>query len=194
MNFIRCLQLPFHFEITGLQRDLDSVLSAPWTDHSNRWIYKGEWSGLALRNGSGNPADLDANQVQGSTFINTPLYGRCPYIQEVLTHFACPVGSVRFLKLAAGAAIEAHVDGGLCYEVGEARVHIPVRTNPEVDFRLNGQRLVMREGSCWYINANMPHSVANRSQADRIHLVMDFGVNDWLQVVFEANKDGEYAE
>jgi mannose-6-phosphate isomerase-like protein (cupin superfamily) len=91
--------------------------------------------------------------------------------------------------LAAGAEIDEHVDGGLCYEVGEARMHIPVRTNPEVDFRLNRQRVVMREGSCWYINANMAHSVANRGQTARIHLVIDCGVNDWLREIFEANKD-----
>ena len=189
MNFISYLQLPFQFEATCLQKDLASVLFEPWTQHGNRWIYKGEWSGLALRNSSGMPTDLDADAVQVSTFINTPLYDHCPSIQEVLTCFDCPIGSVRFLKLAAGAKIDEHVDGGLCYEVGEARIHIPVQTNPEVDFRLNGQRVVMNEGSCWYINANMRHSVANRGQTDRIHLVIDFRVNDWLRTVFEANSD-----
>ena len=190
MNFLSYLQLPFQFEVTRLQKDLASILSEPWNQHGNRWIYRGEWSGLALRNGSGTPTDLDADAVQGSPFTNTPLYDRCPNIQEVLTCFDCPVGSVRLLKLAAGAEIDEHVDGGLCYEVGEARIHIPVRTNPEVDFRLNGRRVVMREGSCWYINANMPHSVVNRGLTDRIHLVIDFGVNDWLRAVFEANRSG----
>jgi hypothetical protein len=189
MNFISYLQLPFQFDVKRLQKDLALVLSEPWTRHGNRWIYRGEWSGLALRNVSGTPTDVEAPPVQASTFINTPLYDRCPNIQEVLNRFSCSLGSVRLLKLAAGAEIDAHVDGGLCYEVGEARVHIPVRTNPEVDFRLNGQRLVMSEGSFWYINANMAHSVANRGQTDRIHLVIDCGVNDWLRAFFEANKD-----
>ena len=63
--------------------------------------------------------------------------------------------------------------------------HIPVQTHAALEFRLNGKRLVMQEGECWYINANMPHSVANQSEIDRIHLVVDVGVNDWLRQIFD---------
>ncbi len=152
--------------------------------HGNRLIYRGEWSGLSLRNGSGDPTDLAADQLQGSQFVNTSLLTHCDYIPEVMDAFECPLGSVRFLKVAAGAEIDEHVDGGLCYEVGEARFHIPVRTHAELDFRLDGERLVMQSGECWYINANLPHSVANRGTIDRVHLVIDVGVNDWLRGYF----------
>jgi hypothetical protein len=39
----------------------------------------------------------------------------------------------------------------------------------------------MEAGSCWYINANLTHRVANRGNADRVHLVVDCGVDDWLR-------------
>jgi hypothetical protein len=39
--------------------------------------------------------------------------------------------------------------------------------------------LKMGGGECWYINANLPHSVSNLGGTDRIHLVMDWVVNDW---------------
>jgi hypothetical protein len=95
MNFISYLQLPFQFEVTRLQKDVALVLADPWPHHGNRWIYRGEWSGLALRNVSGKPTDLDADPVQVSTFINTPLLDRCPNIQEVLASFACPLAACR---------------------------------------------------------------------------------------------------
>lgn len=188
MPFISYLKMPFQFDAVRLQADFDQVAAEPWTLHGNQYIYRGEWSGLALRNGSGDPADLAADQLRGGQFVDTLLLEHCDYIPEVMAAFACPLGSVRFLKVAAGAEIDEHVDGGLCYEVGEARFHIPVVTHAELDFRLNGERLVMQPGECWYINANMPHSVANRGTVDRVHLVLDAGVNAWLREFFGAAK------
>lgn len=111
-------------------------------------IYRGEWSGLALRNGSGDLADLEADQMSVGRFVETPLLAQCNYIPEVMPAFQCPLGSVRFLKVTAGSEIDEHVDGGLCYEVGEARFHIPVRTHADLGFRLNGERLLMQPGEC----------------------------------------------
>ena len=38
----------------------------------------------------------------------------------------------------------------------------------------------MQEGEAWYLNFNLPHRVKNGSSSDRLHLVMDCTVNDWL--------------
>ena len=51
---------------------------------------------------------------------------------------------------------------------------------------LNGQRIVMDEGTCWYVNVNFPHRVANRGTADRVHLVIDCIVDDWLRSIMLA--------
>ena len=100
--------------------------------------------------------------------------------------------SVRLLNLAAGAIIQEHRDHGLAYEQGEARLHIPVHTNEHVSFYVNGELVPMAEGSCWYINANLPHRVANEGKADRIHLVVDCLVNDWLREQFEKGERSFY--
>ena len=42
----------------------------------------------------------------------------------------------------------------------------------------------MREGETWYFNVNFFHSVTNNSPLDRIHLVIDCVVNDWLRAFF----------
>ena len=184
MKFISHLQMPFQFDPGCLQADLANLTFADWTPHDNHLIYRGEWSSLALRNGSGDCTDPRADHIQGNPSVPTPLLQHCPYIQVLLDQFQCPLGSVRFLKVAAGAEIDEHADYGLCYELGEARFHIPVQTNENLAFRLNGERLVMREGDCWYVNVNLGHSVANRGATDRIHLVVDAGVNNWMRDVF----------
>ena len=73
-----------------------------------------------------------------------------------------------------------HSDFALGYEDGEVRLHVPITTNPGARFRHNGAELSMRPGECWYVNVNRPHAVANDGEADRVHLVVDCLVNDWL--------------
>jgi hypothetical protein len=41
----------------------------------------------------------------------------------------------------------------------------------------------MNEGECWYLNVNFPHKVANRGATDRVHLVIDCAVDDWLRAL-----------
>jgi hypothetical protein len=62
-----------------------------------------------------------------------------------------------------------------------ARVHIPITTNEAVEFELNRRRVVMAPGSAWYLRLSDPHRVANRGASDRVHLVVDLVVNDWLR-------------
>jgi aspartyl/asparaginyl beta-hydroxylase (cupin superfamily) len=92
--------------------------------------------------------------------------------------------SVRLLKLNAGAVIKEHKDAELCYEKGEIRIHIPVVTHDEVEFYLDKERMNLKEGECWYMNFNLPHSIMNKSSIDRVHLVLDATVNDWVKELF----------
>jgi hypothetical protein len=89
------------------------------------------------------------------------------------------------MRLTPGSVIKEHVDTDLSFEDGTVRLHVPVVTNDAVDFRLNGTRVVMEAGSCWYLRLSEPHSVANRGSEDRVHLVIDAEANDWIAGVFE---------
>jgi hypothetical protein len=177
---LKAYQLPFQFEPRALQADLAQIAAAEWVAHFNRNYYEGEWSGIALRSTDGlaNRLFKDPNQ---HNFADTPVLARCRNLQAVLAHFHCPLTSVRLLKLAAGAAIREHNDPNLHYEYGEARVHVPLLTNPQVEFFLDDERIVMNEGECWFLNLSLPHRVINRGETDRIHLVIDCLVNDWLR-------------
>ena len=80
----------------------------------------------------------------------------------------------------AQPVIKEHTDYNLGYEDGEVRLHILVVSSAEVEFVVNGNPVAMGEGDVWYVNFNLPHWVHNRSAVDRVHLVVNCVVNDWL--------------
>jgi hypothetical protein len=87
------------------------------------------------------------------------------------------------MRLGAGSVIKTHCDHDLDVEHGRARLHVPIATNPGVHFRLNGARVVLAEGECWYLRLSDPHSVTNGGDRDRVHLVVDAIVNPWLSAL-----------
>jgi hypothetical protein len=176
-----CLKLPLTFDPRDLQSDLNLILDHEWVRHFNDRYYEGEWSGVALRSSDGASGQLYSNPVKDELPTDTPVLGRCPSLQRALAMLECPVKSARLLKLGAGARILEHRDYNLSLDDGEVRLHVAITTSPLVDFYLNGNRVVMNPGECWYINANLPHKVENRSDSPRVHLVIDCKVDDWLR-------------
>lgn len=184
------LKLPFHFDAAHLTADLDRIAAAEWVAHFNKSIYEGDWSGVALRSVGGKAMQLYPDPTATDRFADTETLRRCPYYQEVLATFQCPLTSVRLLRLQAGSSIAEHRDYRLGYEDGEVRIHVPIVTDQDVAFFLAGERVPMAVGECWYLNVNLPHRVENRSRIDRIHLVLDCVVNDWLAQFFRMGSSG----
>ncbi len=181
------LQLPMKFDAVRLRADLASILSTEHVPHFNTAGYEGEWTAVPLRSVGGRADHIYPDPTATDAFAATPLLERCAYVRAVLTQLRCPQRAVRFLRLRSGSIIKEHRDHELGFEDGEVRLHIPVSTNPGVEFILNQKRVIMGEGECWYLNVNQPHRVANRGTTDRVHLVVDCGVNDWLrELLLEA--------
>jgi mannose-6-phosphate isomerase-like protein (cupin superfamily) len=178
-------KFPFSFDARLLQEDAAQFAPEEWISHFNTPIYQGDWSGIALRAVKGGNSPLYPDLFATEGFIETEMMQRCPYVQKVLSAFECNLTSVRFLKLGAGAWIRPHRDYQLGIEDGEIRIHVPVATNPQVEFTLDGNLVEMKEGEAWYLNFNLHHSVRNDGATDRIHLVVDCVVNDWILSFFK---------
>lgn len=154
-----------------------------WQSHFNTLHYQGAWTVLPLRTPGGKDSivpDLMGEQ----TYADTMHMQHFPSVELLVRSLNCPVQSVRFLNLKAGAEIKPHRDHELAFEMGEARLHFPIVTNPDVAFFVEDIRLNMQPGDCWYINANLTHQVSNNGNTDRVHLVIDCFVNDWLRALF----------
>lgn len=186
MDFITSIQFPFQFNVERLQKDLQTAYSVEWQSHFNKADYDGDWSVMALLSPDGKEQSVTAMPEGNQSLSVTPTLQNCPYFQEILDTLLFEKTSVRLMRLATGAVIKPHRDHCLGYEDGVFRIHIPIITNADVEFIVAGKRVVMDEGTCWYINANEEHSVANRGTVDRIHLVIDGKRNDWTDTLFFA--------
>jgi len=183
---IKYLQLPFHFDAKKMQEETMQLGKDFWKLHFQVKHYDGEWSAIPLRSIRGEADNGFISPVETDVYEDTVLLQQSPYLQQVVNWFECPLLSVRLLKLAAGTQIHEHKDRDLCYEEGLVRFHIPVITNDEVAFYLDKERMHLQEGECWYMNFNLPHALHNKSKADRIHLVIDARVNEWVKNLFES--------
>ncbi|NOT50052.1 MAG: aspartyl/asparaginyl beta-hydroxylase domain-containing protein [Chitinophagaceae bacterium] len=181
---IKYLQLPFHFDASLMQQEIRLLEKTNWQLHYQVKHYEGEWSALPLRSTSGKADDIIISPVDGAAYHDTELLQQCPYLKEILSFFHCPLLAVRLLKLNAGAVIKEHRDAELYFEKGEIRIHIPVKTNDRVEFYLDNERILLKEGECWYMNFNLPHRISNNSKEERIHLVIDAMANDWVKELF----------
>lgn len=189
-KIIRHLRFPVQFDPEKLVGDLSLVMKSEWIPHFNTGGYVGNWNVIPLYAKDGNEKNIFVPLSDQSEILETPLMKQCDYFREVLSYFKFPVLAVRLLRLEAGAEIKPHTDHELGYEDGQFRLHIPVVTNPGVEFILDGERLEMLPGECWYTNVNFRHSVANRGSVDRVHLVIDGVRNDWSDKLFFAQAPG----
>lgn len=186
------VRLPLAFDPECLSSELASLTDVAWTPHFVQQNYAGDWSAIALRSVAGetHPIRLIYADPAAKSFVDTPVLDVAPYYREVLAQFKCPLRSVRLMRLTAGSIIKEHSDVDLAAEAGFTRIHVPVTTNPDVDFRLNGISVLMQPGSTWYLRLSDPHSVANHGTTDRVHLVIDAEVNDWLMEMLKRGVDG----
>ncbi|WP_341905561.1 aspartyl/asparaginyl beta-hydroxylase domain-containing protein [Fluviicola taffensis] len=180
------LKFPIQFDEERLVQDLSLVMEDKWIPHFNTGGYVGNWKAISLYAKDGNEQNIFAHQPDNASISETPLMKECPYFKEVIDYFKFPILSVRLLRLEVGAEIKPHTDHELGYEDGQFRLHIPIVTNPEIEFILADERLIMLPGECWYTNVNFVHSVANRGTEDRVHLVIDGVRNEWTDELFFA--------
>lgn len=181
------LKLPFHFSEEKLLADLEICKSYNFTSHFNKNDYSGEWTSIALRSQNGEEDNIFAFPQGEEKYKDTQLLQKCDYFREIVDSFECEKESIRLLNLKPGSVIKEHTDYNLGYEDGIFRIHIPITTNEKLHFFINFKEIKMLPSECWYGNFNLPHSVRNDGETERIHLVMDCLRNDWSDKIFSEN-------
>ena len=181
------IKLPFSFDPGLLKNDLNGIGSEEWIGHFNKANYEGVWSVVPLRGpkGATHPVQQIVSLPGTSEYEDTSYMERCPNIKEAVYTLKCPFTSIRLMSLHAGSIIKEHRDYMLGLDFGEVRIHIPVKTNDNVIFLLKGERVKMLEGEMWYLDLSKPHAIENKSSEERIHIVIDCVVNDWLKELIE---------
>jgi hypothetical protein len=80
------------------------------------------------------------------------------------------------VKLTANSKIDTHKDSGENL-IKDQRIHIPIITHPDITFSVGGEVKNMEVGEMWTIDNTALHSVDNPTQIDRVHLIIDYKIN-----------------
>ena len=179
-DFPHSCRLPIRSVVEGALRECLALPESAWGEHFNTGYHNGGWHACALRSSSTSPVAIAPGEADVESFEDLPLIENLPSLQALIATVPSPKKSVRLMRLGAGGVIREHRDNGLGLACGEARLHLPLHTTPDVFFYLDGTRVPLRAGEWWYVDVSRPHRVANRSSESRIHLVVDCLADEWL--------------
>lgn len=105
------------------------------------------------------------------------LFEIAPIVEEKMK---CKIKNLMFYAMLPGGNIPPHRDMVGNIGLGGLRIHIPIITNSGVNFTVAGKKVIMSVGELWALDTSYTHSVSNLGNENRIHLVMDVIVNDWI--------------
>lgn len=159
------IRLPLEFDVARLREEAEAFGEGEWRPHPQG--HPGN-SALPLISRGGDPLD---DAVAGE-MLPTPHLERSPYLRQVLASLGAVIGRSRLMRLDGRAEATMHVDTNY-YWADRVRVHIPIVTDPAIEFICDEHSLHMAPGECWIFDAWRRHNVLNPTGERRIHLVAD---------------------
>lgn len=175
------VQLPISFCAETLAAEVKALPQSAWTPHPS-----GFPGNDAVRLVT--PGGRDTDAIFGA-MAPTEHLGQCPYVIDVMAELGAVWGRSRLMGLGAGGEVPAHIDVNYYWRT-HTRVHIPVITNPNVEFTCGGQTTHMAAGECWVVDTFRSHTVANRGTDRRVHLVIDTVGGERLWDLIRAGEAG----
>lgn len=181
------------------------IVESLWQDHYSSYNKRKSWHAVALRSFGGDPGFIEKPAEMSKAWkqehadmidavcVDTPLFDLLPEARGVVATLRAPTERVRLMRLTgAGGELSRHADitdrnAGL--RNGQiARFHLPIVTHPSVTFTSwdewdAGRQHHMTPGRWWYLDVRKPHAAVNPSGVERVHLVADLVVNDWVRAV-----------
>ncbi len=177
-------RLPRTYDVALLVRDLEALRRFDQAPQPGPY-HGGEWTGLALRSMGGKQSP-DPSAAGMDNYEYTEALEHAPYLKQILDELACPIEVVRILTLPPGGHIKEHFDYHTNSQYGLLRLHIPIVTHPDVEFIIGGQRVDFKAGEFWFGDFSKVHSVENKSDITRVHMVIDVQINDFMLDMFPA--------
>jgi hypothetical protein len=159
------IQLPLLFDAGLLAQEIAALGESVWKPHPQGFAGNSMLPLLAV---NGEPD----NEAFSGHMRPTPHLQRCRYLQQLLASLGATVGRTRLMRLAGQAEVTRHADQGY-YWTERVRVHVPIVTQPTVQFDCDGQTINMAAGECWIFDTWRQHRVLNDAVQSRIHLVCD---------------------
>ena len=150
------IRLPLEVDAERLRAEVETFAEADWRPHPQG--HPGN-SALPLIARGGDPAD---DGVAGA-MLPTPHLERTPYVRQVLEALGAVIGRSRLMRLDGNAEATMHVDTNY-YWADRVRVHIPIVTDPAIEFICGERSLHMAPGRGLDLRRLAP---PQRAQPDR---------------------------
>jgi len=111
--------------------------------------------------------DIDNIQNKLNTFYNTN--------GEIIR--------IEIVKMPSQSNVRMHYDSGYSLTI-DSRLHIPIQTNSKVIFTIGESTRNLKVGEIWEINnTNKLHGVSNNGSEDRIHMIIDYNLNNTKTII-----------
>lgn len=159
------LQLPLTFDAERLYAEISAVPTEAWRPHPQGFADNDAL--ILVSTGGGQHNDDLSGQM-----LPTPALKQSPYLQQVMASFATVIGRSRLMRIGGSAEASPHFDQNYYWQQ-RMRIHVPIRTNPEVRFHCGDRSINMAAGECWVFDTWKIHKVTNPANEPRIHLVCD---------------------
>ena len=122
-----------------------------------------------------------SNFIDWRSSYEKPLWSEWkPLLEPVLTQATAAYGyqrgafpRVMLARMAPGGVIHPHRDQNPAAKWPH-KVHVPLMTNPDVTFFVDGTGYHLAEGEAVEVNNMGLHAVENRGTSDRIHLIFEY--------------------
>ena len=179
------LKLPIRFDAEALAREVSALPASAWMPHPQK--FDGNIA-VPLVSPGGALTDDWVGPMGPTESLE-----RCGYIKEIMAELDSTWGRSRLMGLEPGSVVPEHVDVHYYWRT-HLRIHVPVITNPKVGFSCGGETVHMAAGECWLLDSFFLHSVENRGEALRIHLVLDTVGSATLWDLIDAAASGTAEE
>ena len=175
------LKLPIQFDAAALEAEVRALPITAWDRHPSGFVGN---EAVKLISVGGGLTDLYDGPMGPTIHLRS-----CEYIQEIMAEIGAVWGRSRLMGLAAGSEVPRHVDINYYWRT-HWRIHIPVITNPGVEFTCGDETVHMAAGECWVFDSFRFHRVENKGSERRIHLVIDTVGGGILPDLMAAAEEG----
>ena len=175
------LKLPLRADADTLEREVRALPASAWVPHATG--FPGN-EAVRLVTVGGQATDAFEGPMRPTEYLAS-----CPYIMELMAELGGVWGRSRLMGLGAGAEVPEHVDSHYHWRT-HLRIHVPIITNPAVEFTCGGETVHMAPGECWVFDSFRWHEVHNRGSERRVHLVLDTVVTEHLWDLIDAAQSG----
>ena len=183
---LQCELKNIHIDLDKVKNEYLNILKKEKFHNHSSGAFDGGWGAIGLMTYGGDPyTDMVKDKEK---LLPTRLLDECEYIKNLLDRIPGKKDRVRFMEVKPNTHVFWHYDDNESIDdldfKKNARLHLPVITSKKVELVLCNQNTNWEEGKLYYGDFSFPHSIHNRSDINRIHLIIDVNVNEELLKLF----------